>query len=393
MDYVKLVFDVEATGAQRNKAHPFDYTNKACNMGFRDMDTGKVQIYKIEYDEEPYGENLQKIRELIGQTELLVGFNLKYDLHWLRRYGITISDNCRVFDSQLAWFILTNQLNKYPSLDGVAEYYKVAKKLDVVKAEYWDKGMDTDEVPYNILSEYLEQDLNVTQQVYDKVIEHMKSSLYETQKLISVSMQDLIVLEDIEWNGLLYNVEKSNRLGNEIQEEIDAIDGKFKAIVGEDWFNTNSGDHLSWFLYGGTLMVDGREEYEYTYKDGSTTIKSRKAKVPKVRRGIFRPLEGTDLSKPGFYSTDVATLVTLSEKAKGEAADLLELLLLRSKIEKQRSTYFHGFPKKILEMNWEDKILHSSFNQTVVVSGRLSSAKPNVQNLEKAVKECIETRF
>jgi DNA polymerase I-like protein with 3'-5' exonuclease and polymerase domains len=362
-------------------------------MGFRDVETGKSWIFKIEYSEEPYGQQLEQIRELLSQCKMLIGFNLKYDLHWLRRYGINLPEGLRVFDCQNAWFILTNQLNRYPSLDQVAEYYHEEKKIDVVKIEYWDRGLDTDEVPYNILCEYLEQDLVVTANVFWRLLEDIANSSSEMKKLISVSMQDLLVLEDIEWNGLLYNMEKSIRKGNELQRKIEEIDNGLRGVFEAPWFNPNSGDHLSACLYGGTIYVDGKEDYLFTYKDGRQATKSRKVKLPIICRGIFKPIQGTELAKAGFFSTDADTLKTLAETATGEAEKIIQLLLTRSKLEKQRSTYFHGFPKKAIEFNWEDQILHSSFNQCVAVSGRLSSNKPNVQNLETDVKECIESRF
>ena len=46
----RWIFDYEATGAQRNHAHPYDYRNVACNVGFKNIDTGEVKIWKIEYD-------------------------------------------------------------------------------------------------------------------------------------------------------------------------------------------------------------------------------------------------------------------------------------------------------------------------------------------------------
>jgi DNA polymerase I-like protein with 3'-5' exonuclease and polymerase domains len=390
---MRLVFDFECTGAQRDKAHPFNLDNKACNLGFRNIDTGEIYVFKLEYDSEPFGEQLRQIQGLLDQATLLVGFNAKFDCHWLRRYRLSLGKSCRVWDCQLAFFILTAQQHRFPSLDQVAEFCGVEKKLDIVKTEYWDKGLDTDQVPYSILEEYLRQDLLVTQQVFLSLISMIRNQSLELQKLVSVSMQDLLVLEDIEWNGLLVDVEKSIRKGDELQTEIDQLATQFRALVGEDWVNLNSGDHLSWCLYGGTLMVDGFETYEFTYKDGRTITKERKTKVPRVRKGIFVPLEGTELSKPGFYSTDEATLKNLSERARGVQEEVIQILLKQSKLEKQRSTYFHGIPKRIEKSNWKDNVVHSSFNQTVAISGRLSSDKPNVQNLEKKIKEVFVSRF
>lgn len=389
----RLVFDVEASGAQRNHAHPYDLRNKMCNVGFKDIDTGKVSIIKVEYDDSPYGQNLSEIQEWVDNATLLIGFNAKYDLHWFSRYGFTVPSRCRLFDCQLAYYILTNQQHKYPSLDGVAEFYGLEKKLDVVKTEYWDKGLDTDDVPYDILSEYLEQDLHVTHQVYNALDIDLSLASYEMNQLIKMSNMDLVVLQDIEKNGLLVDVEKSKKKADEIIEELSNIDEWLRQLSGVDWFNPNSGDMLSAFLYGGDILRDGKEDYIFTYKDGRTATKQRSVKIPHHFVGMFKPLEKSELAKEGFYATNEPTLTTLLETAKGEYANILELILHRAKLEKRRGTYYEGYLKRMIEMGWDDKIMHTSFNQCVATTGRLSSTKPNVQNIEDQVKEIFVSRF
>jgi len=390
---MRLVFDFETTGAQRNKGHPFDYVNKACNIGFRDIDTKQVWIFSLEYDDEPYGENLKQIQELLDKTTLLIGFNMKFDIHWLRRYNLNLSRLCRIFDCQGAFFIKSGQMVRYPSLNGVAEHFGAEAKLDVVKEEYWDKGLDTDQVPYRLLCEYLEQDLVVTEQVFFELQKWLESSSFETKRVVSVTMQDLLVLEDMEWNGMLFNRDKSIRKGDELETTIEGIDNRLREIFGQPWANINSGEHLSACLYGGTVLLDGYESYTFVYKDGREAEKQRKVKVPHTCKPLFSPLEGTALAKEGFYSTDVGTLKKLGEKAKGVQREVIELLTNRSKLEKRRGTYFHGIPKKAIEFNWEDNVVHANLNQCVARTGRLSSDKPNLQNIEEDVKEVFITRF
>lgn len=390
---MEIVFDFEATGAQRNKAHPYDLRNKACNLGFKNLTTGETKIWKLEYDSEPYGHHLKEIQTILDKTTILIGANAKYDLAWFNRYGLRLSHLCRIFDVQLAYYIITNQQHQYPSLDDIAEHFKVAKKLDVVKEEYWNKGLDTDEVPYEILTEYLKQDLEVTAQAYLSLKEQLKILSYEMNQLIKMSMLDLVVLSDIEKNGILLDLNKSIKKGDDIVVKIDKIDGWLCRIFGMDWFNPNSGDHLSVFLYGGTLYVDGYEDYEFTYKDGRTITKTRKAKIPYSNKGLFKPLEGSELAKAGFYATNEGTLVAIQRTVKGEHKKIIDVLLHRAKLEKLRGTYYHGLPKRVDEMGWTDNIIHSSFNQCTTVSGRLSSTKPNVQNMAKEVNEILISRF
>lgn len=390
---MRIVFDFEATGAQSNHAHPYDKRNVACNVGFYNLDTKIKTIIKLEYDEAPYGEALKEIQTILDGCTILIGFNLKYDLAWLSRYGLILPSTCRVFDCQLAFFILTAQKNSYPGLDQVAEYYSLEKKLDIVKEEYWNKGLDTNQVPYDVLCEYLEQDLVVTAQCYRNLQIDISLSDNKMQQLLKMSMLDLVVLQDIEKNGLLLNKEKSLLKGDRIQERLDKIDSWLRRVFKADWFNPSSGDHLSVFLYGGTLMLDGKEEYLFAYKDGRTALKTRNTKVPFTVKGLFIPLEKSELAKEGFYATNEGTLKSILYKAKGEYATILEVILNRAKLEKLRGTYYYGLPKRIDEMGWFDNIIHSNFNQCVAQSGRLSSTKPNVQNVADEVLEVFISRF
>ena len=122
-----LTVDTEATIFQ--KGNPYANRNKLCCVGVYDGTT--YHCYPIEYDSEPYGEHLQELRRLLEEAELLIGFNIKYDLHWLHRYlpGLHISN---VWDCQLGAFILSAQLTPYPSLDGVASGYGLDRKPSIV---------------------------------------------------------------------------------------------------------------------------------------------------------------------------------------------------------------------------------------------------------------------
>lgn len=104
------------------------------------------------------------IAEHINTADLVVGFNIKHDLHWIWRAGVK-TPNIKIWDCQLAEFLLEAQTNPYPSLNTTCEKYGIPLKLDVV-AEYWDKGIDTNEIPTDILREYLQGDLDRTERVF-----------------------------------------------------------------------------------------------------------------------------------------------------------------------------------------------------------------------------------
>jgi hypothetical protein len=75
-----LTFDTENTGALRNKANPFDPRNECVLLSYRDPDVGTTSIDPIDIDE---------FRQKVDTTDWIIGFNLKYDMHWGRRYGVS----------------------------------------------------------------------------------------------------------------------------------------------------------------------------------------------------------------------------------------------------------------------------------------------------------------
>jgi len=135
--------------------------------------------------------------------DLLVGFNVKFELCWDKRLGIPMPQ--QIHCVQLAEYMLDRQ-KPYPSLEETAKKYGLSSKLDVVKLEYWDKGIDTEDVPKPILSEYCIQDVDLTYEIYNLQLQQFKErpALY---KLFKLACQDLLTLVEMEWNGLQYNEE------------------------------------------------------------------------------------------------------------------------------------------------------------------------------------------
>ena len=107
------------------------------------------------------------------ESTLIVGFNIKFDLSWARRIGVDIS-KITIWDCQLAEFILESQCNKYPSMNQACEKYGLEAKLDVVKEDFWEKGIDSDKVPTEILREYLYGDLERTEGIFKEQIRQFK---------------------------------------------------------------------------------------------------------------------------------------------------------------------------------------------------------------------------
>ena len=393
----RLVIDSENTTFQ--KGNPFSRRNKCCAIAWLiATDDGiKADVIPWEYGGPVSRDYILVAEELIEDAELLIGFNLKYDLHWLRKCGIIESYsslNCELWDCQLAQFIISNQQMRYPSLNKTCEYWKLEQKLDVVEKEYWALGIDTPDVPWEILSDYAKKDVDLTYEVYQKQQEYLMDKP-ELLKLIQLSCNDLIVLAEMEWNGLKYDVKESAIRAEKLQKEIKEIDANIKSIVGNYEFNFNSNDHVSVLLYGGIIKFVTSTVYEHTYKSGPkvglTEPRFRHTKTEIKFPRLVEPLERSELAKSGYWSTDESVLNQL--KATGKAKQMIQHLLRRSELERLESTYYRGFPKKILEMDWEEGMIHSQLNQCVAVTGRLSSSGHNQQNIPPEVNELVQTRF
>lgn len=402
-----LVLDVEST--TKNKGHPFTKSNRLCSVGIKDK--YGTTVYPIEYDAAPYGDALIDISMRLDEAAYVVGFNIKFDLHWLRRYIHDLRIR-GVFDCQLAEFLLNGQNEPYPSLDGSAARYNLPRKHDRVQSEYWSLGIDTPEVPWDILEEYNAHDVEITDQLHLKQLELLKGN---TKRLFFLQCEDLLLLEEMEWNGLLYDVEAARTAGQELQVEATKVDEELRALIGDGDIDLGSSDQLSCVLYGGVVLVPYRETYTRILKDGTEKQRERWSKRPVEFKRLVKPLRGTEV-KPtdGLTDKELAEInssrnaegkvpyqriYSVSEPVlsrlttKGRAGRIVELILRRARLRKLDSTYYTGLVEKIDEMEWFDGLIHGSLNQTVARTGRLSSSEPNEQNFDDDIKRLFRSRF
>jgi DNA polymerase I len=377
-----LTSDWETTTS--NKGNPFDQTNKAILLAMQVDENEPTSIYH------PFTEDvLQSIQLALNAKPLLVFFNAKFDLHWYTRMGIDY-ESCKVWCCQLAEFLLSRQTLSYPSLEEVADRYGLGKKLDVVKLDYWDKGINTDQIPVAILSDYAKQDVSLTYQIYLCQLEEFKKkpALY---KLFRLACEDLVFLAEMERTGIPYDIELCKIKSQETEKKIEKIYLELNAVYPDININFNSGDQLSAFLYGGTIYEEYKEHVGF-YKTGEKagqpkfTTKIKEHVLPR----LVNPLPKSEVKKEGYYKTDVQTLLKLKGKAaKKFVGPLLEL----SKLEKLNSTYYRGLLEKTKEYGWEEGIIHGQFNQTVAATGRLSSSRPNQQNFAEECLDLFYSRF
>lgn len=379
MARILRAFDVETTTI--NFGDPYHPDNRLVEVGFYDGNESHV-FYKDSID-------VERISKLLYQS-ILIGANLKFDLAWMERIGI---DTRRVvcYDIQLAEFILSNQTKVMPSLNYCAEKYLGQHKVDNIKLNYWDKGIDTWFIPEEELTDYLKEDIRLTYEVFIK-----QAALLKDQgkwDLFRLGSMDLPVLNNMEWNGIPFDKEQSLISGNELNQEIEEIRQAILNHTHCPGFNCGSGDHISSLLYGGTVVHEYRVPVG-VYKSGAKIgqVRNKVVEDSYTQERLVEPLKGSALKKEGFWSTDEQTLSSLKPKTKA-VRELIANILRLSKLEKLQSTYYFGIPKLIEAKGWQNDTLHGKFNQTVARTGRLSASEPNQQNFDPRLKELCRSEY
>src|SRR6185369_14646790 len=144
-----------------------------------------------------------------------------------------------------------------------------------------------------------------------------------------------------------------------IDHQASEITRNLSRVYNDVPINFNSGDHLSAFLYGGTIKEEVRTLVGH-YKTGKKvgeprfSVSEKEHELPR----LCTPIKGSELKKEGFYATNEDTL----KKLKG-ATKYIGWILELSKLDKLNGTYFKGLRKLREEMGWSVGVLHGQLNQ------------------------------
>lgn len=331
----------------------------------------------------------------LDKAKLLIGVNVKYDIAWARRLGCILPEKMRVWDCQIAEYVMSGQTVSFASMEQMCELYGIPGKEDAI-AGYWAANIETIDIPRALVEEYNIGDIARTLAIYKCQLSDPRMT-DQIKQLILLQGADLLVLQEMEQNGIIYDCKGSIAKGNECITEINSLKEKLYEYVDFEHFNFDSGDHLSCWLYGGTVSVSRSVPEQRVYQSGlrkgeQYTINKTIEPAIKTFEGLFKPLPKTALKKEGFYQTGEPILKQLKGGGK-EGRLVLQSLLRLAELSKQVGSFLHALPNLMSNMGWQQSTLHPTYNQCVARTGRLSCSKPNAQQFDEVTDGFWISRF
>ncbi len=294
-------------------------------------------------------EECQKKLELLrplfeDESILIIGQNLKYDISMLAQYGINVKG--KMFDTMLAHYLLEPEQRH--NMDYLAEVYLNYITIpieDLIGKGRLQKNMR--EVPIDLVKEYAAEDADITLQLYEKLLPLLKENGVE-KLFYEIEMPLVPVLSRMEANGVRIDTQNLQQISDEFGGEIRKIEEEIYTLAGTP-FNIASPKQLGEVLFE-KLKID------------------EKAKK----------------TKTGQYATGEEVLQKLLHKHP-----IIQKILDYRSFTKLKSTYLDALPALV---NPKDGLIHTSYNQAVTATGRLSSNNPNLQNIPVRTEKGREIR-
>ena len=279
-------------------------------------------------------EELELIKDIISNEEIKkIGYNLKDDYLALKPYDIQL--NNMFFDIAIGEYLIDSKSSTSYECSDIAMKY-LTKKIKS-KEELLGKGAKAkkfSDLELEELSIYFGEILNIVYNVYP-IMEKAFKEIDMEYLFYDVEMPLVEVLGSMEYEGMAVDKKQLEELGNKFKEIISNLEEEIFTMAGEK-FNINSPKQLGVILF-------------------------EKLELPVIKK-----------TKTG-YSTNADVLEKLRDKH-----EIIDKITEYRQIVKLNSTYVEGLSNIINPISGR---IHSSFNQTITTTGRISSTEPNLQNI------------
>lgn len=322
-----LALDTETTGTDPMEAELVGMSfSFAENQGF---------YIPIPADREEALKIVNEFKEVFeNEKTLKVGQNIKYDMIVLQNYGVEVKGP--LFDTMVAHYVLQPELRH--GMDYLAEIYLHYQTIHIEEL-IGPKGKNQKnmrDLAPEAIYQYACEDADVTLKLKNILEKELKENGAE-QLFYEIEMPLVPVLVNIESNGVLLDTEALKQSSKYFTTQMEAIEQEIYQLAGEE-FNIASPKQVGEVLFDKLKIID----------------KAKKTKT-------------------GQYVTSEEVLESLRHKHP-----VVEKILEHRGLKKLLSTYIDALPQLI---NPRTGRVHTSFNQTVTATGRLSSSNPNLQNI------------
>ena len=265
---------------------------------------------------------------------LKIGQNIKYDLEVLANYGVTLAGD--LWDTMIAHYLIQPELHH--GMDYMAEVYLNYQTIhieELIGPKGKKQGSMRDLSPTQVY-EYAAEDADITLRLKNCLEPKLKEAGVE-HLFYEIEMPLVRVLAEMEMNGVLIDTESLKETSELFTQRLQELEHRIYELAGEE-FNIASPKQVGDILFGKLKIIE----------------KPKKTKT-------------------GQFVTNEETLQTLRHKH-----EIVEKILEHRGLKKLVGTYVDALPKLI---NQRTGHIHTSFNQTITATGRLSSSDPNLQNI------------
>lgn len=327
----------------------------------------------------------------LAQCDVIIGHNLLFDLGYLWNlltFRVWLKNGGCIWDTMYAEYIMSGQRHRNASLAELQQLYLNKKIKESRISRLFKKGINGGQIIaakerckrlYKLYDKYCHDDGRTTLQIFAK--QYRKAKSIKILNILKGHFRGLLGILMMQKTGININIVGCEKTLNEFKlKELECLE-QATQIVMPFWdkklkpFNINSNDHKSVVLFGGELQYTEREECG-KFKNGKTkyknVVKSIEIEGFKLDKSLTH-----EAKKCGFYSTDSKVINTIYKDTTDETIKkYCKLQKDAMRYSKMCSTYLQAF----LDYSIND-VLYPNYNIARTETGRLSSSKPNMQNI------------